>query len=105
MILGRFYLGFTHPNSDYITFQKYSVGETIYFYNPTDFDILTSSNITLVTQNFKCNTVYYLGDTSIPEYEKTHPLNEAYFIIKMNWDWGRFRIVTQTPIVNSLEND
>jgi hypothetical protein len=31
-----------------------------------------------------------LGETSIDEFEKSHPKEDAYISMNMYWDWGHF---------------
>ena len=92
LILGYFYWGFLTPKEDYIIFDTYSVGEKIYFYDVTDFVILTSSSKPkMMLQEFQCKDIYYIGNYSISEFENTHKLEDAYIMIDMYWDFGRFR--------------
>lgn len=90
VILGRFYCGFTHPATDYIILDTHSVDEELYFYNEKEFDLFTASHPKMSLHKFSCKSICHLGETSIDEFEKSHPKEDAYISMNMYWDWGHF---------------
>ena len=92
IILGKLYLGITTPSTDYIILDIFSCGEVFYFYNKTNFDLLTSSFPEMNLRDFSCMTMYHRGrgDISFDEFSKTHKIEDAYIYIDMYWDWGYF---------------
>lgn len=90
IIMGNFYCGFSSPETDYVIFKGYSVGEIIYFFNNTEFDIFTTSVTDMNLKKYACRYVYHIEECSFNDYEETHRIEDAYVRIDMYWDWGHF---------------
>lgn len=90
IILGRFYCGFTHPSTDYVILDTYSVSEELYFFNKKEFDLFTASHPKMNMRDYSCKSIYRLGEMSIEEFRNTHTNENSFININMYWDWGRF---------------